>query len=87
VRCLIGRCRRKVSRWWRIDSADGTFLTASCGVCGPIVSTSVLDSSGVTAVREIEYGDFLAAEVMEAEPVLVGSILVGNGRIMYGPQP
>jgi hypothetical protein len=87
VRCLIGKCRRRVSRWWSIDSGDGPFLTASCEVCGPIVRTSVLDSSGVTAVREIEYRDFLAAEVMESKPVLAGNILVGNGRVLYGPLP
>ncbi len=87
MRCLIGKCRRRVSRWWSIDSRDGPLLTASCQVCGPLVSTSVLAGSGVTAVREIEYGDFLAAEVMESEPVLAGNIMVGNGRVLYGPLP
>lgn len=70
-----------------MDSRDGPFLTASCKVCGVIVSTSVLDSSGVTAVREIKYGDFLAAEVMESEPVLAGLVTLANGRVIYGPVP
>ena len=87
MNCLIRKCRRKVSRWWKIESTGGPFLTASCRTCGPIVSTSVLDSPEVTAVREMKYGDFLAADVMESEPVLAGNIQVGTGRVVYEPRP
>ncbi len=86
MKCLILRCRRKATRWYRVDEPTGSYTTASCARCEVRTLQSVIGPEGFL-VKRIEHDEFVVAEVMESLEVLRASVDVGNGRFLYVPVP